>query len=70
MRSETIIIATSATEGGVYEFTETAVNKSAPEFQQSAKVQINISLDIPDTPINFKARKGECGSKSIKLGME
>ena len=66
-KTQTFTIATNATEGGVYEFIETAVNESAPEFRQSAKAQISISLNIPKTPANFKAKTGECGSKSIEL---
>ena len=46
---------------------ETAVNESAPEFRQSAYAQISISLNIPETPANFKAQAGECGSKFIEL---
>jgi len=66
-KTQTFTIATSATESGVYEFVETAVNESAPEFRQSAKAQISISLNIPKTPANFKAQAGECGTKSIEL---
>lgn len=41
-KTQTFTIATNATESGVYEFTETAVNESAPEFQQSTTAQISI----------------------------
>ena len=66
-KTQTFTIATNAAESGVYEFMETAVNESAPEFRQSAKAQISISLNIPKTPANFKAQAGKCGTKSIEL---
>ena len=68
-KTQTFTIATNATEtkGGVYEFIETAVNESATEYRQSAKAELRIFLNIPKTPANFKAKTGECGSKSIEL---
>lgn len=66
-QTQIITIATNAAENGSYEFTETAVNESAAEYQQSATAKLYIIINSPETPANFKAQTGECGSKSIEL---
>ena len=66
-KQQIIYVKTDETKGGIYEFIETAVNKSHPEFQQSIKAQIDITLYPPVSPSAFKVKQGECGSKSIKL---
>ena len=55
------------TEQTTYEFTETMINETAPIYQQSAKAELTIYPIIPAIPANFKAKIGECGSKSIEL---
>lgn len=66
-QTQTIIIAAEAGKTGSYEFTETVVNESDENYSQSVTAQLYIVLRIPETPANFKAQPGECGSKSIIL---